>query len=55
MEFIISCVGFILLWVATDVGRKEVDKIVFFRSKWFVIFALITIGVLLIKNAHNFN
>ena len=54
LEFIISCIGFILLWVATDIGRTEEDKIKLFSLNWLFVFVLITVGVLLIQNAHRF-
>ena len=54
LEFIISCIGFILLWVATDIGRTEEDKIKLFSLNGLFVFVLITVGVLLIQNAHRF-
>ena len=50
MEIAISIFGYVLLWAATDVGRKEASKIKFMRGKWWLIFTLITVGVYIINN-----
>ncbi len=50
MEIAISILGYILLWAATDVGRKEDSKIKFMRGKWWLIFTLITVGAYIINN-----
>jgi len=43
----IQIVGFLLLWVATDVGRKPESKIKFLSGKWWLILILLVIGGLL--------
>ena len=43
-----TILGYFLLWVATDVGRKEESKIEFMSTKWWAIFALISIGTYII-------
>ncbi len=49
MEFMISVLGYVLLWAATDVGRKDGKEIKFMRGKWWLIFTLITVGAYIIK------
>jgi hypothetical protein len=49
MEFAISVLGYVLLWAATDVGRKDGKEIKFMRGKWWLIFGLITTGAYIIK------
>ncbi len=53
MEIAISILGYVLLWAATDVGRKEESKIKFMRGKWWLIFTLIIAGVYIINNVDN--
>ena len=50
MEIAISILGYILLWAATDVGRKKDSEIKFMRGKWWLIFTLITAGAYIINN-----
>ena len=52
MEEVIIIIGYILLWAATDVGRKQDSKIKFMRGKWWLIFGLITVGAYVISTAH---
>ena len=47
METIIHIIGFLLLWVATDIGRKPESKIKFFSGQWWLILVLITVGAIL--------
>lgn len=47
MEMIINIIGFILIWVASDIGRGPESRVKMFTGNWFIIFILITIGVLL--------
>ena len=49
MEFVISVLGYVLFWAATNVGRKDGEEIKFMRGKWWLIFALITTGAAIIK------
>ncbi len=49
MEFAISVLGYVLIWAATDVGRKDGKEIKFMRGKWWLIFGLITTGTYIIK------
>jgi len=51
MEEVIIILGFVLLWAATDVGRKQESKIKFMKGKWWIIFGLISVGVYIISNA----
>lgn len=51
MELAISVLGYILLWAANDVGRKDGKEIKFMTGKWWLIFVLITTGAYLIKNS----
>ena len=53
MEMITIILGYILLWAATDVGRKTDSKIKFMRGKWWLIFTLIIVGAYIISNAHS--
>ena len=53
MEFAISVLGYVLLWAATDVGRKDGKEIKFMRGKWWLIFGLITTGAYIIKNSES--
>jgi len=53
MEIAISILGYVLLWVATDIGRKEESKIKFMTGKWWIIFTLITAGTYIINNVDN--
>ena len=53
MEFMISVLGYLLLWVATDVGRKDGKEIKIMRGKWWLIFVLITIGAYIIKHSES--
>jgi len=53
MEIAINILGYFLLWVATDIGRKEESKIKFMRGKWWLIFTLITAGAYIISNVDN--
>ena len=46
---LIKILGYILIWAATDVGRKDDSKIEFMKSNWWLIFILITIGIYLIN------
>jgi hypothetical protein len=39
--------GFIILFAATDVGRKEESKINFMSGKWWLILTLLVIGSIL--------
>jgi len=49
MNVIVIIVGFVLLWAATDVGRKKDSKIKIFSWEWFLILILIVVGVTLIN------
>lgn len=51
MEFLISVFGFIILWIATAVGRKKESSIKTFSVKWFFMAALIATGAFIIKFA----
>ena len=53
MEIAISILGYVLLWAATDIGRKEESKIKFVRGKWWLILTLITTGTYIINNVDN--
>lgn len=55
METLISIVGFLLLWAATDVGRNKESKIKIGTKKWFAVFTLITIGGLILSNVTTIN
>lgn len=50
MEIAIKILGYLLLWAATDIGRKEDSKIKFMRWKWWLILTLITVGTYIINN-----
>ena len=45
--FIIQLIGFILLWIATDIGRGPESKVKMFSAQWWVILGLITLGAIL--------
>jgi hypothetical protein len=47
LDTVIEIVGFIMLWMATDVGRNEESKIKIFSSNWWLILVLIAFGALL--------
>ena len=53
MEIGISILGYVILWAATDVGRKEESKIKFMGGKWWLIFTPIISGVYIINNVDN--
>jgi hypothetical protein len=48
MEYLMHIIGFMLLFIATDVGRKQESKIKFFSGKWWLIVALILIGTIMV-------
>ena len=47
MGLIIQMVGYLLLWVSTDIGRGPESKIEIFSFEWWLILVLITIGTML--------
>ncbi len=49
VSFIVECIGIIILWLATDVGRKEDSKIKFLGRNWWFIFILLLIGLTIIE------
>ena len=50
METAIVIFGYLLLWAATDIGRKGDSKVKFMRGKWWAIFALLTAGGIVLNN-----
>jgi len=44
IDLIIEIFGFIMLWIATDVGRKEESKVAVFSANWWIILFLIAFG-----------
>ena len=51
ISFIVSVLGYVLLWWSTDIGRTKEDKLKLFSNNYWIIFILIFIGVQLIKYA----
>lgn len=51
INFLIMCAGFTFIWAACDYKRKT-DKIKFLSKDWWVQFALILIGALLVDLSH---
>jgi uncharacterized membrane protein YhaH (DUF805 family) len=50
METFLTILGFILLWIAIGVGRKDDSKIIFLSGEWWLIFLFVFLGTLLIAN-----
>jgi hypothetical protein len=48
IQFILSILGYVLLWWACDVNRKEESKVTIFSKWWWLQLFLIGIGSLLI-------
>lgn len=46
-EFILHIVGYLLLWIAVDIGRE--DKLKLFTKNWWIILTLLFIGTELVK------
>ena len=44
IDFIIEIVGFIILWIATDIGRKKESEVKIFSTNWWIILVLIAFG-----------
>ena len=53
VSFIISLIGFFLIFCAVDVNRTEDSRITLFSRKWFIVIVLVLFGVSLIEIAHN--
>ena len=53
IDFIIEFLGFVILWVATDVGRKEESKVKLFSTNWWIILLLIAFGAWLASGTVN--
>lgn len=51
MSLIVSVLGYVLLWWATDIGRTKEDRLKLFSNSFWIIFILLFIGVQLIKYA----
>lgn len=49
---IIEIIGFMLLFIAVDYGRKEDSKITLLSWKFLIIWLLIVIGSILIQISH---
>ena len=47
MEMFVNIVGFLLVWMASDIGRGPESKIKMFSPNWWIIFVLITAGVIM--------
>lgn len=50
METFLTILGFILLWIAIGIGRKDDSKIIFLSGEWWLIFLFVFLGTLLIAN-----
>jgi hypothetical protein len=50
INFLISIVGYTMIYIACDVNRKEDSKIKIFTKGWWIQLTLVTIGVIIIKN-----
>ena len=49
-NLILYCVGYLLIWAATDVGRPKEYGVKLFTNDWFFQFILIVIGVMIINS-----
>lgn len=49
MSLILEILGFFIIFMAIDYGRKDDSKIQFLSKQWFIIFLLVIIGTLLIR------
>jgi len=47
-DFITHIIGYLLLWIAIDIGRE--GKLKLFTKNWWIIFILLLIGTELIKS-----
>jgi hypothetical protein len=45
MNFLIVWVGYLLIWIAMDVGRKENSKVEIFSWNFLLQVILVTIGI----------
>jgi len=50
-ETIIQIIGFVFIWASTSVGRKEDSKVKMNSFNFILMATLISVGVLIIKNA----
>lgn len=48
MEILVSIIGGVLIWGATDIGRGKESEIKFGSKKWWFQLLLITTGIYLI-------
>lgn len=48
MVILINIIGFIFIWIATDVGRTEDSKIALFDKNWWTIITLLIISSYLV-------
>lgn len=49
MEILQELLGYILIWWAVTIGRKEDSKVELFTSQWIIQVLLVAFGVILIK------
>jgi len=49
MDTIIQISGFLCLWIAVGIGRKEDSKIKFMSGNWWLALILIEVGTLIIN------
>jgi hypothetical protein len=47
--FLIQLVGYLLIYLAVDVNRKEDSEINFFDKNWFIVIFLVITGAVLIQ------
>lgn len=50
MDILQILFGYILIWWAVEVGRKEDSKVELFTPKWILQILLVAFGVMLIKS-----
>lgn len=52
MNFFISIIGYFILWIAIDYGRKPDSKITLFSKAWFIQMFIVIIATFIISNVN---
>lgn len=47
----IEIVGYLFLWTATMIGRKDDSELKFFKPNWWIVLVFVVVGVEIIKNS----
>jgi len=53
MKLLTIMIAYILIYIATDIGRSKENQIKTFSKKWWVQIALIIVSAFIISNFHN--